>query len=228
MNHPDDGRTQPVIIFSKGREPQAALMNEKAYNKSVERQRLWTLHPETGRLVPFEAGGPLLSIRRKQGWFVAELANPEVNQHDPASGADLGNVDAESSAGTGRGDGRVGGHPAGPAGVGPSAGYSDSQRSGAPQEAEGESQAILSKLSSLIEERRRRLPEGSYTTHLFTQGSEKIRKKTGEEAVELLLARSDEELVYEAADLLYHLMVLLAAEELTIDDVLQELARRHT
>ncbi|MFW5643852.1 MAG: phosphoribosyl-ATP diphosphatase, partial [Alkalispirochaeta sp.] len=69
--------------------------------------------------------------------------------------------------------------------------------------------------------------EGSYTTHLFTKGPDKIRKKTGEEAVELILARSNEELLSEAADLIYHLMVLLEAEGLSITDVISVLHRRH-
>jgi phosphoribosyl-ATP pyrophosphohydrolase len=85
----------------------------------------------------------------------------------------------------------------------------------------------LHQLQALIDDRRQTLPEGSYTTHLFNKGAEKIRKKTGEEAVELILARSKEEMIYEAADLIYHLMVLLSAEGLSIDEVLAELARRH-
>ena len=85
---------------------------------------------------------------------------------------------------------------------------------------------LLARLAEVIRRRRIHLPEGSYTTHLFTSGEEKIRKKTGEEAVELILAREPEEVVYEAADLIYHMLVLL--EELGIDyrRVLEELAKR--
>jgi len=71
------------------------------------------------------------------------------------------------------------------------------------------------------------MPEGSYTTHLFTKGPDKIRKKTGEEAVELILARTEDELLSEAADLIYHLMVLLETENLSIADVISVLHSRH-
>ncbi len=92
----------------------------------------------------------------------------------------------------------------------------------------GEHSDVLSELTSTIAERHKMMPEGSYTTHLFQKGSEKIRKKTGEEAIELVLAKSKEDLVYESADLIYHLMVLLEAEGLTIQDVLMELKKRHS
>ena len=70
------------------------------------------------------------------------------------------------------------------------------------------------------------MPEGSYTTHLFEKGEEKIRKKTGEEAIELLLARERSDIVYEAADLIYHMMVLLEVKEIPIGEVLGELESR--
>ena len=86
--------------------------------------------------------------------------------------------------------------------------------------------SVLTDLWATIQERNRSRPEGSYTTHLFTQGEEKIRKKTGEEAVELLLARSTDETVHEAADLIYHLLVLLESTGVGIDALLAELRRR--
>ena len=85
---------------------------------------------------------------------------------------------------------------------------------------------VLSHLAEVIRQRRIRLPEGSYTTHLFTSGEEKIRKKTGEEAVELILAREPDEVVYEAADLIYHMLVLLEALGLDYRLVLAELEKR--
>jgi phosphoribosyl-ATP pyrophosphohydrolase len=87
---------------------------------------------------------------------------------------------------------------------------------------------VMTRLSALIAERKRLMPEGSYTTHLFEKGLDKIRKKTGEEAVELLLAREDQDVIFEAADLIYHLLVLLEASELTWSAVTAELLRRHT
>ena len=71
--------------------------------------------------------------------------------------------------------------------------------------------------------------EGSYTTYLFSKGLDKILKKVGEEATEVVIAAKDEireQIVYESADLLFHLMVMLARYDLTLDDVAAELARR--
>ena len=81
-------------------------------------------------------------------------------------------------------------------------------------------------LSKVISDRRKKMPEGSYTSHLFREGGLKIRKKLGEEAVELVLARNHGEVVYEAADLIYHLLVLLEEEGIGIDEVLDELESR--
>jgi phosphoribosyl-ATP pyrophosphohydrolase len=85
---------------------------------------------------------------------------------------------------------------------------------------------VLARLERLIALRKEELPEGSYTTHLFSEGEEKIRKKTGEEAVELLLAGDAERMVSESADLLYHLLVLFAAREISVTRLLDELERR--
>lgn len=87
---------------------------------------------------------------------------------------------------------------------------------------------VLEMLEAIVQERRETMPEGSYTTHLFASGAEKIRKKAGEEAVELILANSPDQIVYEAADLLYHLCVLLVSEGISYSEVCAELRRRHT
>lgn len=86
---------------------------------------------------------------------------------------------------------------------------------------------FLGELEAVVRTRKREMPEGSYTTHLFSKGNEKIRKKLGEEAVELLLARERGEIIYEASDLLYHLLVLLADEGITFSELEAELRRRH-
>jgi len=85
---------------------------------------------------------------------------------------------------------------------------------------------VLKELESLIKERKVQLPEGSYTTSLFKEGKEKIYKKFGEEAVEVLVAQSRESLVYELGDLFYHLFVLLAYNEVELDEIMNELAKR--
>lgn len=75
------------------------------------------------------------------------------------------------------------------------------------------------------------MPEGAYTTYLFREGVDKILKKVGEEASEVIIAaknRDHEELKWEAADLLYHLLVLLREQSLPLDDVLDVLKKRHS
>ncbi|WP_026559649.1 bifunctional phosphoribosyl-AMP cyclohydrolase/phosphoribosyl-ATP diphosphatase HisIE [Bacillus sp. J37] len=89
---------------------------------------------------------------------------------------------------------------------------------------------ILNTLETLIAKRESELPEGSYTTYLFTEGVDKILKKVGEEAGEVIIAaknRDHGELKWEVADLLFHLMVLLREQKLPLDDVLKVLEERH-
>ena len=85
---------------------------------------------------------------------------------------------------------------------------------------------IIERLFNVIEARKKELPEGSYTTHLFNSGLSKIKKKTGEEAVELLLAEDRGEIIYEAADLIYHMLVLLAAADINPAEIFNELKSR--
>ncbi|MEG1634865.1 MAG: bifunctional phosphoribosyl-AMP cyclohydrolase/phosphoribosyl-ATP diphosphatase HisIE [Rikenellaceae bacterium] len=85
-------------------------------------------------------------------------------------------------------------------------------------------------LQEVIEQRKRDMPEGSYTTHLFTKGVNKMAQKVGEEAVETVIeaiACNDERLIYESSDLIYHLLVLLVSKGFTIADLEKELYKRH-
>lgn len=89
---------------------------------------------------------------------------------------------------------------------------------------------FLKRLNDLVNQRKIKLPEGSYTTELFKSGSDRIIQKVGEEAVEVLISaknKSRKEIVYESADLLFHLMVMLADNEIEISDVIKELESRH-
>jgi phosphoribosyl-ATP pyrophosphohydrolase/phosphoribosyl-AMP cyclohydrolase len=89
---------------------------------------------------------------------------------------------------------------------------------------------FLSYLQDFIDKRKQEMPEGSYTTSLFQKGTRKITQKVGEEAVETIIgamANDDENFLYEAGDLLYHLIVLLTHKGLRIEDVVKELKRRH-
>ena len=90
--------------------------------------------------------------------------------------------------------------------------------------------AFLSELQDFIEKRHEQMPEGSYTTKLFKDGVNKMAQKVGEEALETVIEATNgtkEHLVYEASDMLYHLIVLLTSKGLRIEDLAEELHRRH-
>ncbi|HZI60617.1 MAG TPA: bifunctional phosphoribosyl-AMP cyclohydrolase/phosphoribosyl-ATP diphosphatase HisIE [Pyrinomonadaceae bacterium] len=88
---------------------------------------------------------------------------------------------------------------------------------------------VLTQLYKLIESRERERPEGSYTTYLFDQGIDKILKKVGEESAETIIAAKNGEtkpLVSEVSDLIYHLLVLLVARGISLDQISEELVLR--
>ena len=90
---------------------------------------------------------------------------------------------------------------------------------------------FLSYLQDFIDKRKKEMPEGSYTTSLFNEGTAKISQKVGEEAVETIIgamANDDENFIYETGDLLYHLIVLLSHKGYRIENVVQELQKRHS
>ncbi len=194
----------PAVICGRdGRPRDAVLMNAKAASKSRERGVPWVLHPETGRLLPYSSAGRLETLDERDGWFLLTVsseaaASSETDVRKPA--ADAG--EDENRAGPGPQRGRTGGHT------------------------DTVSFEVLRRVAATIAQRKESLPEGSYTTYLFRQGPGKIRKKTGEEAIELLLAETPEELAAEAADLLYHLTVLLEATGVGFAPVLEALRQR--
>lgn len=88
---------------------------------------------------------------------------------------------------------------------------------------------LLARLYALVESRERERPEGSYTTYLFDQGIDKILKKVGEESAETIVAAKNDDrkpLVAEVSDLIYHLIVLLVARGVSLDQIRDELAQR--
>ncbi|MFO8063812.1 MAG: phosphoribosyl-ATP diphosphatase [Spirochaetia bacterium] len=204
---------QPLVIVSgDGTVLDAVLTDEKGFRKSREQGAVWSLNPETGRLLPYEPARTLHSITDEGGWYRAVVetsAGPSGAATDAPDVVSAPGAPSEAVSGPGE-------PAAAPAGTG------TSEDAGAPSEQPD----ILERLYELVRERRRSMPEGSYTTYLFSSGVEKIRKKTGEEAVELVLARERAEMVSESADLLYHLLVLLCASDIEIREVLDELAGR--
>ncbi|WP_042350732.1 bifunctional phosphoribosyl-AMP cyclohydrolase/phosphoribosyl-ATP diphosphatase HisIE [Bacillus massiliigorillae] len=90
--------------------------------------------------------------------------------------------------------------------------------------------AFLYQLEELINQREKERPEGSYTTYLFEKGVDKILKKVGEESAEVIIAaknRDHDELQWESADLIFHLLVLLKEQNLPFSDVIAALKQRH-
>ena len=85
-------------------------------------------------------------------------------------------------------------------------------------------------LQTFIQKRYKEQPEGSYTTSLFNSGVNRMAQKVGEEAIESVIEAcngTNEKLIYESADMLYHLIVLLTSKGLSIEDLSRELQKRH-
>jgi phosphoribosyl-ATP pyrophosphohydrolase/phosphoribosyl-AMP cyclohydrolase len=93
-----------------------------------------------------------------------------------------------------------------------------------------ESEGFIRHLQSVVQQRHRDMPEDSYTTKLFVKGVKKIAQKVGEEAVESVVEAVDgnrDRFIYEASDMIYHLLVLLEQMGCSIEDLERELALRH-
>ncbi|MCR4689240.1 MAG: phosphoribosyl-ATP diphosphatase [Saccharofermentans sp.] len=91
--------------------------------------------------------------------------------------------------------------------------------------------SVIHELYSVILDRKANPTEGSYTTYLFSKGTDKISKKVGEEAVETIIAASQRDkqaTIQELADLQYHLLVLMADQGITVEDVEAELRSRRS
>lgn len=89
---------------------------------------------------------------------------------------------------------------------------------------------FLSELQDFIEIRYKEMPEGSYTTSLFNDGLNRMAQKVGEEALELVIEATNgtnDRLIYEGSDMLYHLIVLLTSKGLRIEQMAAELQERH-
>lgn len=201
-----------------------SLMNPKSHSKSIERDQLWHLHRQTGRTLPYDERHELQDLKARENWYEAVIRYAPGRQPGDFSGggARTGGAGAvteemEMPAALRR--------QAQEAEAGPELDWENGAIEG---EEDGRCGDVLERLEAIVRERRQSMPEGSYTTHLFASGAEKIRKKAGEEAVELILAGSRDQIVYEAADLLYHLCVLLVSEGISYSEVCGELRRRHT
>ena len=123
-------------------------------------------------------------------------------------------------------------HPDGPTchtGTDTCWGESNSASAGLPGESDN-ALLFLSELQDFIEKRHAEMPEGSYTTSLFRDGLNRMAQKVGEEALELVIEAcngTDERMIYEGSDMLYHLIVLLTSKGLRIEQMAEELRERH-
>jgi phosphoribosyl-ATP pyrophosphohydrolase len=191
---------KPLVVCDPlGRPIDAVFQNAKGFRKSLENGELWSLHPETGKLLPY-AEGVAVTVEERGSWYLARLAaTPEVAAPSIPDGRD--GVETVPSS------------PEALAGRDPASG----------QASLGE---VLMSLAEVVRDRHQQMPDGSYTTHLFKGGGPKIRKKTGEEAVEMILAGDNAELTSETADFLYHLLVLLEFEGIELAEIAKELAKR--
>ncbi len=192
-----------VIRLSDGAIRAVARINEKGYNKSIEERQLWHLHPATGRLLPYETKHQFVRIKKHSGWYEAYISIEESESTQTANCStthDLSTTSRQQEKGA-----------------------SERAEQTAEQHAE---QDVLNQVAAVIAERHRTMPEGSYTSYLFSEGREKIRKKLAEEAVELALATEPAHMQSEGADLLYHFLVFLEFEGVELQSVLQELQDR--
>lgn len=205
-----DGTVVPLLILDpKGEVVATALQNDKSRNKSLEQKSLWVVDGATGRVLPWTAGG---------------------TYHGPAGTA---GVKFEGPGETAVVDGFTKGPDGWPirqdaegvhrAHSGPKDGDQGSRGVNQPIQTDAN---FLYELEGLIKRRKVELPEGSYTTHLFKAGTGKIRKKTGEEAIELILADTNETVASEASDLLYHMTVLFVDLGVSWHEVLDTLKKR--
>ncbi len=203
----DNKRMFPVVVLSsEGRVLNVVETNEKGYKKSIENNELWYVVGGTGRLLPFDAGEDYRfeDIRKNEDWIEVIYSPIESSKNSEVSLEGAG-----SSIGISGGKVTTVGDKSSKATSGRNLPDID----------------VLEKLIGIIRQRRAG-KEGSYTSYLFSEGSDKIRKKLGEEAVELILARKQNEMVYEAADLLYHLFVLLESENIEMNKIFLELKSR--
>ena len=197
---------KPLIVLDRsGRILGVSQIDEKGRGKSIETGILWHRYPGTGRLIPFEPEGS------ESGNSTQLKLAENSGIHDEGAWVRAVIDRAEGSpakAQSGNFEERPRKHG--------SAGGRETESWG----------RVLSGLWETVAARKREMPEGSYTTHLFESGPAKIRKKTGEEAVELILAESPEDITCETADLIYHLFVLLTEEGIDFDHIIAELDTR--
>lgn len=187
-----------VVQDSSGTVLGLKAMNPKAFQKSRENGSLWIYLTDNGRVLPFREDLGPGSLHSVKKTDYGYLARIELPEETGTEKISHDNPAQKEQV--------IKADPG--------------------MTASGSGRDVLSALAKVIASRHRDLPEGSYTTHLFRSGADKIRKKLGEEAVELILAREKGDVVYETADLFYHTLVLLETLEIPLTEIFDELERR--
>jgi phosphoribosyl-ATP pyrophosphohydrolase len=221
-----DGLVIPLLLFDiQGNLIQALVTNEKGYSKSLERNQLWYLDGQTGRLIPNEQIDLLNPLEVCFPSGTSRTTSDSEMPEQPQTIAEKGTwIQARVSINKKSTNLNSTAVP-----------YSNPIDNNQQSQIEAQDHVppksinnseVLKNLELLINSRKQNMPEGSYTTHLFSKGEDKIRKKAGEEAIELLLAKTNEELISESADFLYHLLVLFVEKGIPFQHVLTELESR--
>lgn len=209
-----------LIEDEEGRLLSTAIMNAKGFSKSRENGCLWTTDLSTGRLLPLgNETVPFVTLSEERScigkrYYKAVVSAEFINRLSTICQKE----EAEEQAANARKKGENTLNIEDLTPNGDKNTQTDSEER-FPVE-------FLRSLAQVIHKRHTDMPEGSYTTHLFQKGESKIRKKVGEEAVELVLASTPQDVIYEAADLIYHMMVMLENNGLSLGDVLRELKGR--
>lgn len=198
LNYDEKGLIPVIIQHAITREVLTlAYMNEEAYKKTVETKETW-----------------LFSRSRQELWHKGETSGNTQKVVSIRTDCDSDALVVEVL-------------PSGPAcHTGESTCFHNTQE----KFDETVGYNVVTSLINTIEERQQSMPEGAYTTYLFEKGVDKICKKVGEESAEVIIASKNndaEELKWEAADLIYHLLVLLQNQKVSFYDLLQVLQKRH-
>jgi phosphoribosyl-ATP pyrophosphohydrolase len=209
-----------VIMDIDGKILDIGMMNAKAFKKTVENKILWVVNSDTERVLPYGGECRIEKIEEAPFGYMAYLAKGEKSENCGnnelkiiTDTEDVQSLDFAYAV-------NVTGNVKSPGGA-----SENGTGSGAVSGSD-----ILPRLAGVIAKRHEEMPEGSYTTSLFSKGINKIAQKVGEEAVELVIEAKDDNddlFLNEAADLVYHLLVLLSAKDKDIRDVSAILEQRH-
>ena len=192
----------PLILTLSQKNIGVRWATEKTVQKTLEQGVLWEVHAVTHKEIESDPIVPIQEIKSHQGCYTAIIDTSKFSVLSLSAQENVANTSPLEIEHT----------------IKPVA-YNTKDTDSI--------YSMLMQLESVIQDRKATLPEGSYTTHLFSKGQSKIRKKVGEEAVEVVLSESPQETISESADLLYHLFVMLIDLGISPQSIIEELMHRH-